>query len=372
MNLLTLKLERFRSYDKADFSFEPGAIHILQGANAQGKTNVIEAVYYLSNLRSFRTSQPASLVQYGQTGFALDAKVESGKRKEILRIYMDQSKKYLFHNGQAVSTFSAFVGILNAVLFCPDDLTLFTDPPAARRKFVDTELVKLSQTYTTTLSGYQKLLRSRNNILKNGDPDENLLAALTRQMVDAQMAIMEQRARFIHELMEKAGKLYPFFSRGKETLSASYKTAVNLEGDWQSQLEQAYEQSLQRDLLYKNTSVGIHKDDVVFYLNGHSLAQSASQGQKRSALLALKLALCQMIREKSGEYPVFLLDDVFSELDPDRQQKLIDLLMKDMQIFITTASPIQADWNGRPVYIHEIQKKEKEQISEPERRNAEI
>lgn len=361
MNLLKLDLARFRSYDKADFSFEPGAVHILQGANAQGKTNVIEAICYLSNLRSFRTSQPASLVKYGETGFALDAKVETGHRKEMLRIYMDQGKKHLFHNGNPVGTFSAFVGILNAVLFCPDDLTLFTDSPSVRRKFVDTELVKLSRNYTSMLSGYQKLLKSRNNLLKNGSPDPHLLAALTEQMTDAQLVIMEQRARFIHELMEKAGKLYPFFSRGEETLTAVYKTAVDLEGDARTQLQEAYARSLQRDLLYRTTSVGVHKDDVLFYLNGHLLAQSASQGQKRSALLALKLALCEMIKEKSGEYPVFLLDDVFSELDSSRQQKLIDLLMKDMQIFITTASPIQADWNGRPVYIHEIQKKEKEQ-----------
>ena len=360
MNVLQLKLDRYRSYDDAVFTFEPDVIHILQGANAQGKTNIVEAIYFLSHLRSFRTSQTASLIEHGESGFALEAKAESHGRTEKLRIYMDRSHKQLYRYGQPVRSFSDFVGILNAVLFCPDDLSLFTDGPSARRRFIDMELVKLSKNYTALLGRFQKLLHSRNTLLKSPAIDNALLDVVTEQLIEAEELIAMQRSRFTSQLMEKAEKLYPFFSEGRESFTGRYKTFVDVNEDMKSQMRGIYEKSGGRDRKMQQTTCGVHKDDVQFYLDGHPVALNASQGQKRSALLTLKLALCQMIYEKSGQYPILLLDDVFSELDSVRQQKFVELLPKDMQVFITTATEVHADWNGRKVVIHEIRKKEKE------------
>lgn len=166
MNLLELHLHQFRSYHESVFRFEPDAIHILEGANAQGKTNIIEAIAYISNLRSFRTRNLRDLTEHGQPSFSIDAVCEHGGIREPLRIHHEAGKKKLFRFGNPVASFSRFVGTLNAVLFSPDDMMFFSGAPVLRRRFMDTELVKLSQSYTSALRTTQKLLKNRNALLK--------------------------------------------------------------------------------------------------------------------------------------------------------------------------------------------------------------
>ncbi|WP_294729872.1 DNA replication/repair protein RecF [uncultured Faecalibaculum sp.] len=359
MNLLELRLHQFRSYHQAAFHFDPGTIHILEGANAQGKTNVIEAISYVSNLRSFRTRNVRDLIEHSASGFSIDAICESQGRRENLRIHHEDGKKKLFRYGNPVPSFSQFVGTLNAVLFSPDDMMFFTGAPALRRRFLDTELVKLSSAYTEALRSCQKLLKERNALLKRRQFDQLLLDTYTDGLIAQQQTVVQQRQRFVMHLNRKLKKLYPVFSKGEETLEIQYKTFADPEKDTGRQMKIIYEKNLDRDRRFGATGDGIHKDDLVFLLDGYPMPAVSSQGQKRSALLALKLALCAIIKEKTGQYPVFLLDDVFSELDPDRRQKLIDLLPEDMQVFITAAEPVQADFKGRQVCVHHIRKKSK-------------
>lgn len=354
MNIQKLKLSHYRNFEKASFSFEPGCVHVFRGRNAQGKTNLLEAMYFLCHLRSWRTSKTPALIEHGQDHFLLECTVENKGRMERLRTVFSHGKKYLFRNEKPVATFSSFVGILNAVLFSPSDLTLFSDPPKERRKLMDMELVKLSHSYTDTLSTFQKLLRQRSEILKTRRPDEILLDTITEQMIDAQAVLIRQRSAFVTRLEEKIQAIFPGFSQGDEQLTLRYKTCVDSLDSIESSLRAQYEKSRTRDLQMKTTSIGVHRDDLEFYLNDRLVTQTASQGQRRSIMLSLKIALCQVIEETTSQTPVLLLDDVFSELDPLRRARLIEAFPRQTQIFITTSEEVRPEWFCRPVRFYTV------------------
>ncbi|MEY8309508.1 DNA replication/repair protein RecF [Erysipelotrichaceae bacterium 51-3] len=357
MNVQKLNVSDYRNFETASFSFDPDTIHILMGRNAQGKTNLIEAIYFLSHLRSWRTSKTPSLIRHGQELFRLEATIENKGRVESLKMIFSQGKKYLFRNDKPVQTFSNFVGILNAVLFSPDDLQIFSEPPKERRKFVDMELVKLSRSYTTRLGRFNKLLKERSAILKSFRVDDVLLSTITDQMIEEQAVLIAQRYAFIQLLEEKARAVFPYFGEGREKLSIRYKTCVDPSlgmDEIKKQLTEAYQKTRLKDKQMKTTAVGIHKDDLEFYLNDKLVTQTASQGQKRSIVLALKIGLCQVIQAKTGQNPVLLLDDVFSELDETRRAGLIASLPEEIQIFITTAEPVSPSWFKRPVRFYTV------------------
>lgn len=354
MNIQKLKLSDYRNFETASFSFDPDTVHVLWGKNAQGKTNLIEAIYFLSHLRSWRTSKTPSLIRHDKDLFALECTVENKGRVESLKTIFSQGKKYLFRNGKPVRAFSDFVGILNAVLFSPDDLTLFSDPPKERRRLMDMELVKLSHAYTRVLSTFNRLLKQRGAILKARKVDEVLLETVTEQMIDAQCILIEQRNRFVKLLEQKACSVFPSFSEGREKLALRYKTCVDPEREIRPQLKQAYQKTLEKDKQFKTTSVGIQKDDLEFFLDGKLVTQTASQGQKRSIILAVKIGLCSLIHEKTGQNPILLLDDVFSELDESRQAGLIASFPEEIQIFITTAETVSPSWFQRPVRFYTV------------------
>lgn len=354
MNVEKLTCFHFRNYETMSFSFEPNCIHFLCGKNAQGKTNLIEAIYFLSHLRSFRTNQLDSMVMHGFHDFYVQGTIESNHRQEELKVVVDHQKKHLFRFKTPVKKYSDFIGIENAILFCPDDLSLFTSSPKARRRFIDMELMKLSKTYTNTLSSYQKILKQRNQALKQNKVDEFLVQIYLDQMIEAQLVIVKQRNEFINSLMKKARELYPFFSNEKEKIDAEYTTFVKIDDDMKNHMNESYKKVWEKEKQYHQTLMGIHRDDVLFTLNEKPVCEVASQGQKRSFVLALKLGLAQIIYEKSGQYPILLLDDVFSELDAFRKQQLIEKLPRNMQIFITTAENLNMKWN-RTVRFYDIE-----------------
>ena len=287
---------------------------------------------------------------HGCNEFCVQAAVESNHRKEELKVIVDHQKKHLFRFQNPVKKYSDFIGIENAILFCPDDLSLFTSSPKNRRRFIDMELMKLSKTYTVTLSSYQKILKQRNQALKQSKVDECLVQIYLDQMIDVQKIIMKQRNEFLNSLMIKARELYPFFSNEKEYIDAKYITFIDLDGD----MKEAYAKIFEKEKKYHQTLIRIHRDDILFELNGKPVCEVASQGQKRSFVLALKLGLAQIIYEKSGQYPILLLDDVFSELDNLRKRQLIEKLPNDMQIFITTTERLNMHWN-REVRFYDIE-----------------
>ncbi len=338
MRIAKLSLRHYRNYERCELSFAEG-IHLIIGKNAQGKTNLLEAIAYLSTTRSHRTHEDKDLIQEEKDAFVLKAVIQ--KRQKLLeeRLSLSNQGKNLFLNRTAIRRVSDFIGELNAVLFCPDDMSLFQASPRVRRRFIDMELSKLSKAYTRTLNEAGKLLKERNVYLKQEYVDENYLHIVTQRLIEQQVIIIRQRHRFLQDLLANAQGFYEKLSRDETKLSFDYHCCVEYsedEEELKQRLWEKYNKYIERDRFLKQTNVGIHKEDFMFRINGRELSSYASQGQKRSVLLAMKIGMVSMIHDLIDDYPVLLLDDVFSELDENRKQMLLTSLPANVQIFITT------------------------------------
>ncbi len=339
MRIAKLSLRNYRNYESCTLSFQEG-IHLIVGKNAQGKTNLLEAIAYLSTTRSHRTHDDSDLIQEGKASFVLNAVIQKKKRLLEERVTLNAQGKNLFLNRNAIKRVSDFIGEFNAVLFCPDDMSLFQASPRVRRRFIDMELSKLSKSYTRTLNEASKLLKERNAYLKQESMDENYLQIVTERLIDLQVIIIRQRQHFLQDLLKNCKNFYESLSQDQTSLSFHYHCCVNYSEDeavLKQRLWDKYEKNKERDRFLKQTTSGIHKEDFMFLINDRELSSYASQGQKRSVLLAMKIGMVSMIHSLIHEYPVLLLDDVFSELDEDRKLKLLQSLPADVQIFISTA-----------------------------------
>lgn len=342
MKIKSLKIRNFRNYENASLSFEKG-IHFIVGKNGQGKTNLLESIYYLSCTKSHRTSTVKDLIKEDNDFFILDASIIKNDIKTDIRCVVNDNGKNLFVYKNPIKKVSEFIGILNAVMFCPNDMYLFNGLPKERRKFVDLELGKLSKTYTNMLNTYYKLLKERNAYLKRDSIDRNYIRLLDDRLIECQLTIIRQRKKFIDDIIKNSFSFYEKLSEDHTSISCIYNTVVDYDENMKSKLKEKYEKTYDRDVLYKQTHIGIHKDDFIFMINNHEVASYASQGQKRSVILSLKLGIVKTIYLLSRNYPILLLDDVFSELDEDRRNKLLSLLNDDMQIFISSTDKIDID-----------------------------
>lgn len=338
MILEALSLRNYRNYEKADLVFEQG-IHLITGNNAQGKTNLLEAISYLSTTRSHRTGDDQDLIKEGSEAFVLRSTVKKEGKTIELRVALNEQGKNLFLYQTPIKRVSDYIGEFNAVLFCPDDMSLFQASPRVRRRFIDMELSKLSKAYTRVLNEAGKLLKERNAYLKQERIDDAYLDVLTEQLIEKQVIIIRQRQRFLYDLLENCKEFYEDLSQDHTELSFHYQSCVPYSDDravLKQRLCEKYQRNKERDRFLKQTTIGTHKEDFMFLINGKELSSYASQGQKRSVLLSMKIGIVYMIHTLIQEYPVLLLDDVFSELDEHRKQKLLTSLPKDVQIFITT------------------------------------
>ena len=344
MKLSEIRLHNFRNYEDMYAQFGDG-IHVIAGKNAQGKTNLLEALLYLSTTRSHRSNTDKDLIRNACDAFFIRAKVRKDKKQEELTITVNEKGKNLFLYQTPVRKVSDFIGTFNAVMFCPDDMSLFHDSPRVRRRFVDMELSKVSKTYVSTLYIAQKLLKERNVYLKQEVIDRDYLEVLTKSLIEQEAIIISQRFLFLQKLIEKCQVFYHELSNDQTTFSVIYQSCVPYVDDIDA-LKQAlltkYQKLYDRELSLKQTITGIHKEDFTFVIDGKELATYASQGQKRSVLLALKIGMVYMIHDMIHEYPVLLLDDVFSELDAYRREKLLMSLPKEVQIFISTTDSSEA------------------------------
>lgn len=354
MILNQLSLNHFRNYDNESFQFYPG-INLVTGLNAQGKTNLLESIYYLSTTRSHRITDDLALIQKEQSFFRIEANINKKNRKIDISCICSKNGKNLFLYRNPVKKVSQFVGFFNAVLFSPDDMNLFTAPPRVRRRFMDLELGKCSKTYLKTCSDYERCLRNRNAHLKLDKCDDTYLEVLNEQMADLQVIIMKQRLRFMQDLMSLSNDFYHELSDDQSELSFKYNTFTDPEADDLKQIIlDIYEENLEKDKFVHATEKGIHRDDFILLMNGEDASKVASQGQKRTILLAIKIGLVRMIEKIIQDEPVLLLDDVFSELDDKRKKALLRLLPKNIQIFITSADHIQIV-SDRNIHVIEIE-----------------
>ncbi len=343
MRLDHIMLEDFRNYARQEVSFDP-TCNVICGENAQGKTNLLEAMVCLSTGKSHRTRTDRELIRFEQEGFRLEGSVCSRGREFTSHIDVGFGKKKRITVNQVPARMASDLSaVLNTVFFCPEDLHLIREGAAARRRFIDASLCQLRPRYAAALAEYQRLHEHKTRILRDCADRPDLIATLpdfNLRMAETGAILIHYRARFVRMLSDCAAAAHSECSGGKERLDIQYRTVKTVSdpfGDHRLLVIQLLEH--QREHHYAEVSSrqclsGPHKDDIEVTLDGLSARSYASQGQTRTAALALKLADREIHREIIGEYPILLLDDVLSELDPKRQEYVLNRIGSG-QVFIT-------------------------------------
>ena len=334
MRVSRISLEQYRNIKQVSFSPSEG-VNIIYGDNAQGKTNLIEAIYLFTGLKSFRASKDAQLIMQGSDSARLNLEFEAGGRNQEASLLIDKGRHVTLNDVDRGSA-SSLTGVFCACLFSPDHLELIKDGPALRRKFLDSALCVISRRYQKLLLDYNKVLAQRNSLLKDVAFSADLLSMLDVWDVSAAKlgaAILDLRLRYVKRLKEEASRLYEGISAGKEILTMEYQCTDCERAEEQGLLESML-RARPQDVRTGVSSIGPHRDDLILRINGMSDRDFGSQGQQRSGVLALKLAEAKILSDSVGEPCVILLDDVMSELDDKRKEFLLNHL-KDQQIFIT-------------------------------------
>ncbi len=341
MHLASLALHDFRSYSDITLSFVPG-LNVLFGDNAQGKTNLLEAIYFLATGRSHRTVRDQELIREGRSSLQARAAVMRQTGELSLEVSLGHdSRKQLKLNGIPERKISRLIGRLATVFFSPDDLNLLKGAPAGRRRFLDVELSQISETYLHYLMTYNRVLAQRNTLLKGDEVDASLLDVYDQQLLSAGTQLVARRAAAIERLAPLAADYHRMFAEGKETLRLAYQSQGAEAGqtpDAQEVTERLWSQMQQRrreEIRRQMTLVGPHRDDIGFWISERDARLYGSQGQQRTAVLALKLAELEFMAAELGENPILLLDDVASELDPNRRHYLLNAVQEGVQTFIT-------------------------------------
>jgi DNA replication and repair protein RecF len=318
MHLARLKLRDFRNYPRMDAEFAPG-FHVILGNNAQGKTNLLEAIYLLATLRSFRGVGNGQLVRLGQTGFFVGATVLGPAEREI-KMYWSVRERKLSLDGQPVRRLHDYLGVVRTVVFCTDDTQLVKGPPRSRRRYLDLLLSQTRPGYLGQLQRYAQVLRSRNALLKQRICDAAALDGFSNELVHMGNLIIQQRRELLPQLAPLAREAYRRIAQTEEDLLLEYLPSVRQD------LAVELAQSRARELAMRATLIGPHRDDLMIQIEGKDAAQFASEGQKRSIAIALKMAQAELLTSTHGAPPILLIDDVMGELDLHRRSGFIPLL----------------------------------------------
>ena len=330
----SLKLKNFRNYDLLNVEFD-GSTNIFYGNNAQGKTNILEALYLSGTTKSHRGTKDRDMIQFGYDESHLETVVE--KKGIIFQIDMHLKKnspKGIAINKMPIRKASELFGIVNLVFFSPEDLNIIKNGPAERRRFIDLELSQLDKVYLNNLSNYNRIVNQRNRLLKElsfGGKKElsDTLEIWEMQMVQYGERLIARRKEFVAQINEIIAKIHQKLTGGKESLQIIYEPST---GDLP--FEQALKRYRDRDLRMKSTTVGPHRDDIGFLTGDMDIRRYGSQGQQRTVALSLKLAEIELVKQLIHDTPVLLLDDVLSELDSNRQNYLLNSI-HDIQTIIT-------------------------------------
>lgn len=327
MNITELKLKNYRNYRDITINFDEN-VNIVYGNNAEGKTNLLESIYISSTSKSHKNSKETEIINFNENEAHIKLTFKKDNKLNTIDIQLNkEQKKGIAYNGEKVEKLSDFLGNFNVIMFAPEDLNIIKDGPQIRRKFLDMELCQIDKVYVNYLSNYNKTLNQRNAMLKN-KVDITVLDSIDDQLITYGKFVIEKRRKNIEELKLKILDIHGLISGNKEKLLIDYES--NAEENFENKLKE------NRNLDIKNqfTSIGPHRDDISFIINGEDIRKFGSQGQKKTAAISLKLSELKMIKEKNGDTPVLLLDDVFSELDETRQKLLIQSL-EGIQTIIT-------------------------------------
>ena len=323
VHLARLRLRDFRNYARLDADFAPG-FQLLLGDNAQGKTNLLEAIYLMATLRSFRGVGGAHLIRQGQRAYFVGGKAV-GQASHQIKLYWSLGERKLSLDGQAIRQLSDYLGALRVVVFCTEDLQLIKGTARARRRFLDLLLSQTYPGYLPLLQRYARALRSRNALLKQRLVDEATLESFSRELVKLGQEIGLRRQQLAPRLSPLVRQAYQRISQDAEELRLEY--APSVKGDFAVELAQ----SRARERVYRSTLVGPHRDEIHLFFNEQAAAQFGSEGQKRSLAIALKVAQAEYFSDLHGSPPILLIDDVMGELDRKRRSGLLPLLERTRQ-----------------------------------------
>ena len=337
MVIKSLKLKNYRNYNLLDLNFDPQT-NILYGDNAQGKTNILEALYMSGTTKSHRGTKDRDIIKFEQEEAHLETVINKHGADYCIDIHLKKnSPKGIAINKIPIRKASELFGIVYFVFFSPEDLNIIKNGPAGRRRFIDLELSQLDKVYLSDLTKYNRALNQRNTLLKDAF-QKNMISSSgfidTLDIWDMQLAlygnkVIEGRKKFIKDLNNIIADIHNKLTGGKETISVSYETFND-----NISFEEVLRKNRSRDFKLKSTSVGPHRDDLSFIVNGIDIRKFGSQGQQRTAALSLKLSEIEMVKRLINDTPILLLDDVLSELDKNRQNYLLDSI-HDIQTVIT-------------------------------------
>ena len=360
MRLCDIQLRDFRNYEQLTLEFDPG-VNLIVGDNAQGKTNLLEAIAYLGSGKSFRAQKVSEMVRFGAEFADIEGNLFSQERQQSLRwvLFPGAKPRQLWRNGAKKKSAADISGMLSTVLFCPEDLMVLKTGSAPRRRLGDQALCQLRPNYDAALAEYNRILEQKNRILKDRHENPALLDILPEynaRLCQVGALLISYRARFYESLGKAAGEYHSQFSGGAEEFSLTYKTVSTVKDPFApvSELNEALLEHLQShyraELESSQCLTGPHKDDFSVCLSGIDLKAYGSQGQTRTAAISLKLAQRELMRRESGEEPILLLDDVLSELDPGRQDFVLNKIVSG-QVFITCCEPGRFTKLGKTVEI---------------------
>lgn len=341
MNLNNLKIINFRNYEELYLNFND-KINLFIGRNGQGKTNIIEAIYLLSIGKSFRTNKDKEMIKFNKDSGYIGGSFLKESRNNLIEIGLSKNnKKGIKINKVYIEKISQLLGNLNIVIFSPEDLRLVKEGPKERRNFIDREISQIIPKYYSFITNYNKILLQRNKLLKEVNIDDNLLDVYDENLVNYGSYIYIYRREFIEKIKSISKDIHYKLTDEIEALDIVYKNQIEIKFD--NSLDEIREKfsiklknNRKNDKEMRITKIGPHKDDIDIYINKLNVKLYGSQGQQRTASISLKLSEIELINKEVGEYPILLLDDIFSELDENRQKLLVNNL-NQVQMFITTA-----------------------------------
>lgn len=336
MHLNTISLINFRNYEDTSFSFNH-KLNCITGSNGSGKTNLLDAIYYLCITKSYFAATEFQNIRHGENRFALRGEIELNGVPHALKCRVEKEKRKDFYlDEKRYEKLSDHVGLFPVVFSTPNDVELIYGGSEERRRFLDLMLSQTDHAYLENLQEYNRLLLQRNSLLKQfaekGNFNASLLEAYDSKMAKPATCIFESRKNAVEEILPYINKTCLYFSQGREDMSLDYESDLHHED-----MRHLLEKNIERDRVLKRTSAGIHRDDLIFLMDNRVIRKFASQGQQKSFLISLKLALFRWLKDKKQTAPFLLLDDIFDKLDHDRSASLLDLIAKGGfgQIFIT-------------------------------------
>ena len=338
MYLKRVELKNFRNYSSLKISFNKG-INIIYGNNAQGKTNLLESIYVLALTNTFRNVYDKDLIMKDRKFFNIKGILKNSKLDTTLNISYDNIKKRMMIDDSEIMKVSNYISVINTILFTPDDLDIIKGPPLVRRKFLNTELSQLYSNYYILLSEYEKILKMRNDYIKNGVLDINYYDIITSFLIEKDILIFKIRKKFIERINNYAAEIFKNIT-GLTGFKIVYKPNLDYsEYDYdKNKILEVFKDKYDSEYKFLSTFYGIHKDDFEFYLGDSNLKIYGSQGQMRISVLTLKLSEIEIFKKWKDSTPILLLDDVFSEIDEIKNNNLLYYLSRDLQVIITSVS----------------------------------